>query len=125
LTTGERECRFFPTVAELRDLAGMPKAVARSQLGQAAWGEVVGCLTSGKWTELDQPTKAALKTLGGSWNVRQADERALVGLRNRFLEAYRPPAEVEERPALPPGDGPGKGQVLAMVRGLAAQKGGG
>lgn len=116
-----KECDWFPTVKKIRELAGIQGPLAMPQLAQAAWASVLGCLVSGQWTELDSPTRAALKALGGSWNVRQADERGLAQLKNRFLEAYRPAGE--QKPALEAGEGPDKARVMRLVRDIS--KGGG
>jgi len=115
-----KECRYFPTVEEIRALAGCQGPQTRSELGRSAWAAVLECVTTGKWADLDAPTKAALRVLGGSWNVRQADERGLGLLRTRFLDVYRAPEEA--RPALPEGEGPDKARVMRLVRDISGKK---
>lgn len=86
-TRAVRELKWFPKAAELRELAG---ATTEKQVAEAAWLQVLLCLQRrAKWAELEPDALRALRAIGGSSMVRQADDnRGLGPLRARFVDVY-------------------------------------
>lgn len=87
---GMRECKFMPTVAELRDLAGGVRAADRPTL---AWEAVRLGLSHGPYrhVDFDDPlTNATVRSLGGwpSFVERFSDSEAEKWTRKDFLDTY-------------------------------------
>lgn len=88
ITLAMRQCKFFPTIAELRELAGE----SPHQRAIQAWDALqrqVGALYSGRIVFDDQAITATVRHLGGPKRVYYAmSTEDAKWLRKEFLEAY-------------------------------------
>lgn len=87
-------CRFFPTIADLRDAAGM-LADGRGETAMDAWEEVRAYISEagrGGFYEWRNPLAERVATAMGLWALRTSSNSGTD--RAHFLQAYR---EAEER----------------------------
>lgn len=79
-----KRSRFFPTVAEIRDIVADQTLDFPSPV--AAWEEAVA-RTDGTWEREKHPVVSrALAAIGGPWTVRTTEN--VVGTRAQFLKFY-------------------------------------
>jgi hypothetical protein len=127
--------KFFPKIAELRELAGAGadeigdvQAEAAWQDGNAylgKWGvERIPLYSNGKWTQappLDPRTDYALKAIGGLWALNQVTSESRPFMKRAFIEAYKQaPLAMSLAPLLE--EAFGEKRLLGQVKQLAADK---
>lgn len=114
-----RELEKFPSIAQLRALAGEGTAKQRDLLtAEAAWETAMQFLREwgverlperrgGKWIEppkLEERIEAALARIGGLRGLNQVTEERRAFMFRDFAEAFHAHGAVEEQSALPPGE---------------------
>jgi hypothetical protein len=134
-THARRECRFFPRIAELRELAGVKAQDQRMVEAEAAWtwandylrkwGVDRMCVYSGG-KRLEAPAippriEYALRRIGGLWGLNQITAESRPFVQKDFIEAYfQAPMAEAQAPQLDSMFGPEK--LLGEVKQLAAGK---
>ena len=96
LIRARRELRFFPRIAELRDLAGMNAKEAQQVEANAAWEYANGYLQRHgvvKYDLEDRPAlppriEYALRRIGGLWGLNQVTTESYPFKYKEFCEAY-------------------------------------
>jgi len=86
------ECKFMPSFAELRELAGVPKPPSPDDEAAIVWGQVRQAIRTiggyGNPPDFGPAGNAALSSIGDWWSVTGMEKRELDMAAKRFIEAY-------------------------------------
>jgi len=110
--------RWFPTVAELRDAAGLNVDTLDGQRAWEAVREYVLCSSLSERPELDDRARAALRAIGGHERLRLCATVDTGHLRREFLETYARHLEGERQGALLPAHAAERGTLERPVKPL-------
>ncbi len=93
-------CKFFPTVAEIRDAAANIVTDAANAANEYdAWGEVKRAVSRSHWQWSDPMIGEAMQRVGGMDAFRMSDVSDEPSWRARFVECYRTLRQREQRQA--------------------------
>lgn len=130
-----RECKFFPKLPELRDMAGAGAQQVKDAEAEEAWNFVIVYLR--KWgvdrmpiysggKKLEPPILPAridysLRAIGGFWSLNQMTTDSRPWLKRDFVEAYNRAPVAESLPT-DPGRWLDAGDLTARLKRLAVDK---
>lgn len=95
ITECVNSCRFMPTIAEIRERAGMlSEGQQKAASGEAAWDFVKQYIRKwyglpGPWERLPEAIDRASRAVGGIRAIAEADVERIGFVRRDFLEAFR------------------------------------